>query len=232
MENCGNTRWRVWVYLSKSSKRRSNFYCSTDGNEGTKWLRLCTVKFLKEFRISCKTSNNGKLKIKKVSSKAKINSLYYQKKILEPIFEEEIQTLYGKDIYKVGFHVDKVPSHTSKSTAAYLTKKESETGLKCIPFDEIRVKSPYTYPMDFFAFGLLNRALGKRNPSTPNGLWKTVQKEWSEICMIVPRKVYFYEIFELESYCQESWLSDGSKFPLKIRYLLIKIDYQNRFHKV
>ncbi|GFW85632.1 hypothetical protein TNCV_852831 [Trichonephila clavipes] len=28
------------------------------------------------------------------------------------------------------------------------------------------------------AFGLLKRVFGKRHPSTPNGLWKTVQEEW------------------------------------------------------
>ncbi|GFX08855.1 transposase [Trichonephila clavipes] len=98
--------------------------------------------FLKGFMIFAEFPNNDKLKIKKVSSKAEINSLYYQHNILEPIFEEQILPLYGKDIDKVELHMDKVSSHTSKSTAAYLPKKESEIGIKCIPFDEIRVKSP------------------------------------------------------------------------------------------
>ncbi|GFT97687.1 hypothetical protein TNCV_275321 [Trichonephila clavipes] len=62
--------------------------------------------------------------------------------ILEPIFEEEILPLYGKDIDKVELRMNKVSSHTSKLTAAYLPKKEPEIGIKCIPFDEIRVKSP------------------------------------------------------------------------------------------
>ena len=64
--------------------------------------------------------------------------------------------------------MDKASSHTSKSTATYLAKKELETGIKCIPFNEIPVKSPDAYPMDFCAFGLLKRALGKRLPSTLN----------------------------------------------------------------
>ncbi|GFW96636.1 uncharacterized protein TNCV_2846931 [Trichonephila clavipes] len=71
------------------------------------------------------------------------------------------------DIDKVEHQMDKASSHTSKSIAAYLAKKESETGIKCIPFDEISVKSHDASPTDFCAFGLLKRALGKRHPRTP-----------------------------------------------------------------
>ncbi|GFW80550.1 uncharacterized protein TNCV_2416521 [Trichonephila clavipes] len=59
---------------------------------------------------------------------------------------------YGNDFDKVKLHMDKASSHTSKSTAAYLAKKESETGIKCIRFDEMHVKSPYASAMDFCAF--------------------------------------------------------------------------------
>ncbi|GFT66393.1 transposase [Trichonephila clavipes] len=107
----------AWVYLSDCNKR-SIFYCSTDENDDTKWLRQCTVKFSKGFMIVAGFSKNGKLKVKKVSSKAKINSLYFHQNILEPIFEE-ISTLYGKDIDKVELHMDKDSSGTSRSTAAY-----------------------------------------------------------------------------------------------------------------
>ncbi|GFW67485.1 hypothetical protein TNCV_3391561 [Trichonephila clavipes] len=64
--------------------------------------------------------------MKRVSSKAKINSLYYQHNILEPIFVEEIPTLYGKDIDKAELHMDKASSDAPKSTATYLAMKESE----------------------------------------------------------------------------------------------------------
>ncbi|GFW01247.1 transposable element Tcb2 transposase [Trichonephila clavipes] len=62
--------------------------------------------------------------------------------ILEPIFEEEIPTLFGYEAYidKVELHMNKASSHTSKSTAACLGKKESET--ETILFDKIRAKSP------------------------------------------------------------------------------------------
>ncbi|GFU67274.1 transposase [Trichonephila clavipes] len=105
-------------------------------------------------------SNNGKLEIRRVSCKAKINLLYYQQNILEPFFAEEIPTLYLEDIDKFELRMDKASSHMSNSTAAYLAKKESETRIMCIPFDKMRVKSPYAFKMDFFAFGLLKRVLG------------------------------------------------------------------------
>ncbi|GFT87102.1 transposable element Tcb1 transposase [Trichonephila clavipes] len=46
--------------------------------------------------------------------------------ILEPIFEAEIPTLYGKNIDKVELHNDKASSPTSKLTAAYLAKKNQK----------------------------------------------------------------------------------------------------------
>ena len=81
----------------------------------------------------------------------------------------------------------KASSHQSKSTTVYLAKKESETGIKCIPFDEIPVKSSDASPIDFCVVGLLKQALGKQHPKTLNGLWKTFQEEWSKIDMTVLR---------------------------------------------
>ncbi|GFX89214.1 uncharacterized protein TNCV_1339131 [Trichonephila clavipes] len=89
---------------------------------------------------------------------------------LKPIFEEEIPATYEKDNDKVEFHMDKACSNTSKSTATYLAKKESETGIKCIPFDEIRVKSPNTSLMDFCVLSLLKQDLRKQYPETLNNL--------------------------------------------------------------
>ncbi|GFU67689.1 hypothetical protein TNCV_4327431 [Trichonephila clavipes] len=62
-----------------------------------------------------------------------------KKNILELIFEEEIPALNGNIIDKVELHMDRASNHMSKSTTAYLAKKESETGIN-IPFCEIPVK--------------------------------------------------------------------------------------------
>ncbi|GFX82530.1 hypothetical protein TNCV_2166781 [Trichonephila clavipes] len=66
--------------------------------------------------------------------------------------------------------MDQSSSPTSKSTAAYLANKESETGIKCILINETYVKLPYASAMNLCAFGLLKRALGKRQIKTLNGL--------------------------------------------------------------
>ena len=51
--------------------------------------------------------------------------------------------------------MDKASNHKSKSTVAYLAKKESEIGIKCIPLNDICVKPPETSPMNFCNFGAL-----------------------------------------------------------------------------
>ncbi|GFT88703.1 hypothetical protein TNCV_905611 [Trichonephila clavipes] len=66
------------------------------------------------------------------------------------------------DIDKVEFRLEKASSHLSKSTAACLVKKKGKTRIKYITFDEISAKPRDTSTMDFCAFGLLKRALGKR----------------------------------------------------------------------
>ncbi|GFX87951.1 hypothetical protein TNCV_4374161 [Trichonephila clavipes] len=63
--------------------------------------------------------------------------------ILEPIFKEEIPTLYGKNIDEVEFFMDKGSSRTSKSTAVYLAKKESETGKNQSQKKELLSKSRF-----------------------------------------------------------------------------------------
>ncbi|GFX28163.1 hypothetical protein TNCV_424901 [Trichonephila clavipes] len=121
------------------------------------------------------------------------------------IFEEEIPTLHGKDIDKVELHLAKASSHTSKSNAVSLVKERirnaradffvrrkvarytanmhkntiqlESTGARYTPDFTVPVKSNDASPVDFCAFGLLQRASGKRHPRTLNGLLKTVQEK-------------------------------------------------------
>ncbi|GFW72305.1 uncharacterized protein TNCV_703421 [Trichonephila clavipes] len=96
--------------------------------------------------------------------------------------------------------MDKASSHLSRSTAGYLANKESKTGIKCILFDEIRVKSPHASAVDFCAFGILKRALGKRHPRTLNEkiLWlmcshvavrNNISKRWNTTENDVPKNL-------------------------------------------
>ncbi|GFW44624.1 hypothetical protein TNCV_4481691 [Trichonephila clavipes] len=94
-----------------------------------------------------------------------------------------LYALYGKDTDKVELRMCKASCHTSKSTVIYLANNESEIGIKCIPFDEIPVKSPGASPMDLCAFGLLKRALRIPHQKTLKRLWKTIQEKLSKTGM-------------------------------------------------
>ncbi|GBM51342.1 hypothetical protein AVEN_110799-1 [Araneus ventricosus] len=129
------------------------------------------------------------IKIKKSGKNVKINSTYYQEKVLHPIFTEEIPFLYPNDFQRVKLHQDKAASHTSKSTTALHEKMETDTCIAYIPFQHIPAKSPDVSPMDYFAFGLLKRALSKCKPTTIDGLWEVIEEEWRSIPMEILRKV-------------------------------------------
>ncbi|UYV60179.1 CLCN3 [Cordylochernes scorpioides] len=113
------------------------------------------------------------IRLKRSEINAKINSEYYQNNILEPIFLNDIPSIYGKQSNKVWFHHDNATSHTSSSTQAYLEDQRQRTGINTIPKNRTPVKSPDLAPMDFCIFGCLKRALGKRHPRTIEGLWKS-----------------------------------------------------------
>ena len=48
----------------------------------------------------------------KTRENVKINTKYYQEKVLRQIFIEEIRFLYPNDFHRVKLHQDKVTSHT------------------------------------------------------------------------------------------------------------------------
>ncbi|UYV82079.1 GVQW3 [Cordylochernes scorpioides] len=98
--------------------------------------------------VACGISYEGKLKIRKVERNAKINSEYYQNNILEPIFLNDIPSIYGKQSNKVWFHHDNATSHTSSSTQAYLEDLRQRTGINTIS----KNRTP-TYELIKEAFG-------------------------------------------------------------------------------
>ena len=81
-------KWKFVVTLNEAWVKTSIFFCLSEKNDHTKWLCQCTEKFPKGFMIVARFCYNGKLKIKKVSSKAKINSLHFQQNTSEPFIAE------------------------------------------------------------------------------------------------------------------------------------------------
>lgn len=94
-------------------------------------------------------SKNGKLKIRKVEKNVKINSDYYQKYVLTPIFKKYIPSLYPNNLQCVKFHQDRASSHTSTSTALFFVKMRNETEIEAIPFKCIPLKSSDVSTMDY-----------------------------------------------------------------------------------
>lgn len=112
-----------------------------------KWSHENKEKFRKEFMQAVAFWYKGKLNLKKCQ--INLNSFYYQKTILERIFEKQIPALYGKDINKVEHDIDKTSIHTSKSTIAYSSKYESQVGIKYATFNEIPAKRFDSFPWAF-----------------------------------------------------------------------------------
>ena len=173
----------AYVYLSDTNKPRAIYYRPRGGKHFQKWYAECRESFSKGFVVFAGYCYNGKLIIRRVEKKAKVNSQYYQDEVLTPIYHTEIPALYGRDKNKVWVHQDKASSHTSRSTLAFLQRMEQETGIHAIPLSNIPVKYPDASPMDFCAFELLKRALGSRHPRTIDGLWKACKEEWELLDM-------------------------------------------------
>lgn len=171
----------AWVYLTDCGKNRAIFYRPRDSKGRSDWVRECKESFPRGFMVVAGYCYKGQLKMHRVEKNAKVNAVYYQTNILEPIYREEIPALYGAEASKVWIHQDKAASHTARSTVAYMKEMEKETGIHAIPYSEIPVKSPDASPMDFCGFGLLKRALGNRRPKTVDGLWKVCIDEWARI---------------------------------------------------
>lgn len=92
-------------YISKSSSRRQ---CEL----------LIENAHPKGLMVWMGISYNGVTKVQFIESGAKINSNYYQEKILKPFLNKDASKLYPNNDFI--FHQDSAPSHASKSTIEFL----------------------------------------------------------------------------------------------------------------
>lgn len=178
----------AWVYLDNTNKPRAIYYKEKGTYDRSNFVNQCKEKYSKGFMVVAGYSSRGKLRIRKIASKAKINSEYFQNNIMKPIYCEDIPFLYGHESTKVLIHMDKASSHTSKSSRAWYEIMKNETKIQVIPFSSIPVKSPDASPMDFCGFGLLKRGLADRRPKSVDGLWKVCKEVWDGIPQVALRK--------------------------------------------
>lgn len=115
--------------------------------------------FLETFMVVGAISGRGPLPLIRVPKKVKVNSQFYIDKVLKPLLETHLPSLYPNDLSSVTVHHDAAPSHTAKKTQAYARDLEHRLGIKILKNSEIPVKSPDVSPMDFFGFGYLKKNL-------------------------------------------------------------------------
>lgn len=204
-EHLSGEKWKnvvtldeAWIYLTDCNKPRAIYYRPKDSKARGEFVRNCKERFSKGFMIVAGYCHKGKLQLRRVDGKAKVNAAYYQRNVLDPLFHQEIPALYGNDVANVWLHQDKASSHTAKSTTAYLTQMARETGIRTIPFSSIPVKSPDASPMDFCGFGLLKQGLGNKRPRTVEGLWKACKQVWDSI----PQRVLSQSLLQWKLRCR------------------------------
>ena len=84
-------------------------------------------KFSKVFMVVAGYCARAKLKIFRVGKIVKVNAVYFQEKVTDPIFYQDIPRLYGDDSSKVWIHMDKASSLTARSSLRYYSRKANET---------------------------------------------------------------------------------------------------------
>ena len=192
-------------YLSEKNGKTSFQYLSR-GQTRNDCEALTHVSHPKGFMVWLGISANGCTKLRFVEPGVKINSVYYQQKIIKPFIEEDLPKLYPDGEYL--FHQDSAPSHTSKSTINY----HNQMNVKFIPPDKWLPNSPDAAPLDYFVWGYLKNKINKHKVRTLNGLKKALKEEatkmpqymidhalssWSKRC----RRIYYNKGNQIEKYC-------------------------------
>lgn len=180
----------AWFYLNDCDGQRSICYTKKGSNMVENWVKEKKEKFSKGFMVVGALSGRGRLPLRKVPSKVKVNSRYYIDSVLAPLIDQDLPALYPGEMHKVVIHHDKASSHTSRETQQYLQQKSLEVGISWLANEDIPVKAPDASPLDFYGFGFLKQKLSRRRPKTVEGLWKVLNEVWSTVSLQDIKKVY------------------------------------------
>lgn len=130
-----------------------------------------------------------------------------------------------KNINKVKLHMDEASNHRPKSNVAYLGKK-SLTGIKCVPFKDIPVKSPDASPW-LLCIWLVKVSFRKMSSMNTERLLEDCPRGVRK--MTILRKVYHQGKFKLY-YSQKSMLPNSVILPQEI-HSCIEITHENYSRK-
>ncbi|OWA51023.1 hypothetical protein BV898_15525 [Hypsibius exemplaris] len=98
----------------------------------------------------------GKTRIRFIKPGAKIHSKYYIKKVLTPIFRDDMPRLFpGKLLKEAVFDHDSAPSHASKPTQDWLRL----AAIRFIPKEDWMGNSPDRAPIDFCVLEEIRREI-------------------------------------------------------------------------
>lgn len=180
-----NGRWKkyittdeAWFYLSNGNGKRRIQYVSRDEHKPKVEVFQRHESHSKGVMVWAGISSRGKTSLHFIEPGAKINSTYYQEKVLKPFLKKDAKRLFPQGDFI--FHQDSAPSHVSRSTVAFMTGK-----MEFIPKEEWLPKSPDAAPMDYFVWGYLKRWLWKKDINTIDELKRALQTAWR----ILPQKL-------------------------------------------
>ena len=134
-------------YISKSSSRRQCELLTENAHP-------------KRLMVWMGISYDGVTKVQFIESGAKINSNYYQEKILKPFLYKDASKLYPNNDFI--FHQDSSPSHPSKSTIEFLWNQK----VKFFWLHQWLPNFPDAAPCDYFFWNYLKIKINKRKPNS------------------------------------------------------------------
>jgi histone-lysine N-methyltransferase SETMAR len=164
----------AWFYLNNSDGQSRVQYISRDQNRNV-CQQFTEKSHPKGVMVWVGISAAGVTTCRFVEPGAKINSEYYINKILKPFIDRDVKKLYHNRDYI--FQQDSAPSHRSKLTINYLTKRK-------VPFispERWLPNSPDCAPCDYFLWGYLKTILRTKKISTIPQLKKAIKAELKKI---------------------------------------------------
>ncbi|CAG7712059.1 unnamed protein product [Allacma fusca] len=107
-----------------------------------------------------------------------------------PLVNRHIPSVYSGVLDKVFIHHDTASSNTARKPQAHAQDVRKSTGVKIIKNSDMPIKSPNASQMDLFGFGYHKKRLGRRAPTTENGLWKVLQETLRKVDLSMVNQVY------------------------------------------
>lgn len=164
---------KMFTVSERVNRQNDRVYAARKEDLPQAALKFRKAEFPAKIMVWGAVCSRGTLKLKFVDPGTKVNSDYYQNEILDPVLLPEARRLYPDGDWC--FQQDGAPSHTSRTTQAWLRNHVPAFITK----DEWPAKSPDLNPLDFSIWGMLEAKVNSRSHTSIDSLRKTIQREWS-----------------------------------------------------